>query len=186
MVSKSYVISAVSKSFVGGLASKALFLMSEHATQMADKAEYTANAAAGLNTLQSWYSNKTGLWDSTGWWNSANCLTVLGDFASLGFVNQNGLNIPDIIQNTYEQARKSWFLPIDLGDGPHFLARLVVSSSSGSSQAGPTGVVPAKRWPKRQIPEPYSFPIGSPLPRHAQTRCTCLFPTSLTARPGTT
>lgn len=106
MVSKSYVISAVSKSFVGGLASKALFLMSEHATQMADKAEYTANAVAGVSTLQSWYNSKTGLWDSTGWWNSANCLTVLSDFASLGFHDQNGLNIADVIQTTYEQARK--------------------------------------------------------------------------------
>ena len=107
MVSKSYVISAVSKSFVGGLASKALFLMSEHATQIADKAEYTARAVAGVGTLQSWYNNKTGIWDSTGWWNSANCLTVLSDYATLGFYDQNGLNIPDIIQNTYEQARKS-------------------------------------------------------------------------------
>jgi len=83
--------------------------MSEQANLLADKQTYTLNTIAGIDALQGWYNNKTGLWDSTGWWNSANCLTVLADFAALDPQPAININIPDIIQNTYEQARESFF-----------------------------------------------------------------------------
>ncbi|MCJ1475254.1 hypothetical protein MMC13_003916 [Lambiella insularis] len=44
---------------------------------------HTTNALASLAVLQNWYNTSSGLWDTTGWWNSANCLTVLADFAAL-------------------------------------------------------------------------------------------------------
>jgi predicted alpha-1,6-mannanase (GH76 family) len=34
-----------------------------------------------LETLQGWYNTSTGLWESTGWWNGANIMTMIGDFA---------------------------------------------------------------------------------------------------------
>lgn len=40
----------------------------------------TLQAVSALTRLQNWYNNDTGLWDSTGWWNSANVLTMLADF----------------------------------------------------------------------------------------------------------
>lgn len=45
--------------------------------------DYVDNAALAISTLQTFYNKDTGLWDSTGWWNSANCMTTLGNFASV-------------------------------------------------------------------------------------------------------
>jgi predicted alpha-1,6-mannanase (GH76 family) len=35
----------------------------------------------GILVLQKWYNPQTGLYDGTGWWNSANAITVLTDYA---------------------------------------------------------------------------------------------------------
>ena len=37
-------------------------------------------AALGIETLQSWFEPKTGLYRTTGWWNSANAITTLADY----------------------------------------------------------------------------------------------------------
>jgi hypothetical protein len=60
--------------------------------------EYLANSAAGLMTLQTWYVQETGLWKTTGWWNGANALTMLDDYAKLS-------DAPDfrtVMANTFE------------------------------------------------------------------------------------
>jgi len=36
-----------------------------------------------LVALQRWYNISSGLWDTTGWWNSANCFTVLAALATV-------------------------------------------------------------------------------------------------------
>ncbi|KAI1083403.1 glycoside hydrolase family 76 protein [Whalleya microplaca] len=81
--------------------------MSSHITNRADQATYKSETVDALKTLQTWYNGNTGLWDTTGWWNSANCLTVLADYAALDAVGSATLNIPGILQNTYEQAQKT-------------------------------------------------------------------------------
>lgn len=101
----------VSSKFVGGLASKAVFYISSHPI-LKTAASYDDNAVTGINTLQSWYNQGTGLWDSTGWWNSANCLTVLADYAVENPGSASSLNIPGIISNTYDQAQKTSFQAI--------------------------------------------------------------------------
>jgi len=43
-----------------------------------------SDAEQAFNSLQQWYNHSNGLWiPSTGWWNSANCLTVVADLAAM-------------------------------------------------------------------------------------------------------
>ncbi|HMI26049.1 MAG TPA: glycoside hydrolase family 76 protein, partial [Streptosporangiaceae bacterium] len=47
------------------------------------ESDYRARATGGIATLQRWYRPRTGLWAGTGWWNSANALTVVIRYARL-------------------------------------------------------------------------------------------------------
>ena len=44
--------------------------------------DYKSDTEAALTTLQKWYNKTTGIYDTTGWWNSANCITMLGNLAA--------------------------------------------------------------------------------------------------------
>lgn len=74
-------------------------------SQLVSRDVTTANAEAAFNTLQQWYNQSTGLWiPSTGWWNSANCITVIADLAAVdGNVKGKATNI---FSNTYTNAQK--------------------------------------------------------------------------------
>jgi predicted alpha-1,6-mannanase (GH76 family) len=47
----------------------------------ASSAPYRQRAALGIQHLQSWYDPATGLYRTTGWWNSANAITTLADYS---------------------------------------------------------------------------------------------------------
>ncbi|GKZ24415.1 hypothetical protein AbraIFM66951_010493 [Aspergillus brasiliensis] len=66
---------------------------------------YLSNAESAVTTLQKWYNQSTGLWDTTGWWNSAICLTVLGDLTALdpSMLNSSAATF----NNTFIQAPES-------------------------------------------------------------------------------
>jgi predicted alpha-1,6-mannanase (GH76 family) len=92
----------------GGLAARAVFLMSTNPiAERASPAAYTANAVTAINSLQSnWYNAGTGIWDNA-WWNSANALTTLADFASINVEQANRLNIGGIIANTFAKSQQT-------------------------------------------------------------------------------
>ena len=58
---------------------------------------------AGIDKLQTWYTQSTGLYQTTGWWNSANALTMLADYSLVAHSNSyNG-----IFANSFQQAQKT-------------------------------------------------------------------------------
>jgi predicted alpha-1,6-mannanase (GH76 family) len=68
----------------------------------AGRPDYRDAARAGTAVLQRWYSRRTGLWKTTGWWNSANALTaVIGYSRATGDRSYLG-----VIENTFTRARR--------------------------------------------------------------------------------
>ncbi len=62
-------------------------------------------AADGIQALQRWYDPATGLYRTTGWWNSANALTVVIDYARLTKSDPYNLQIA----NTFVAAQNKGF-----------------------------------------------------------------------------
>jgi len=65
-------------------------------------------AALAAATLQSWYNPDTGLYRTTGWWNSANAITALADYSRLAHSKQ----YRPVFSNAFTAAQKT---------GPGFL-----------------------------------------------------------------
>ena len=55
-----------------------------------------------VNQLQDWYDPDTGLWKTTNWWNAANILTMLGDYALVNPAFK--FHFADIAQTTFSKA----------------------------------------------------------------------------------
>jgi len=96
-------------------------------------------ATHGINTLQGWYNPSTGLYDTTGWWNSANAITVLIDYSKVSgsmeykpvFENtltsaQNGKQgLKGFINNFYDDEgwwALAWIDAYDLTGDPQYLS----------------------------------------------------------------
>lgn len=67
--------------------------------------DFNANTAAAVSTLQQWY-NPNGLWDTTGWWNAANCVEAVEN----EIVANNDLNRLSILQQTFSRNSGGSFL----------------------------------------------------------------------------
>jgi glycosyl hydrolase family 76 len=67
---------------------------------------FLENASAGITTLQGWYVQDTELWQTTGWWNAANALTVLVQYSRLSGSSQ----FQSVVSNTFTRNASSGFL----------------------------------------------------------------------------
>jgi predicted alpha-1,6-mannanase (GH76 family) len=64
---------------------------------------YLEQTTDGINTLQSWYTESSGLYQTTGWWNSANAITVLANYSK---VSHSDKYVP-VFANTLTQAQNT-------------------------------------------------------------------------------
>ncbi len=64
---------------------------------------YLQNSADAIQTLQAWYTPSTGLYKTTGWWNSANAITVLADYARVSKSTQYN----PVLANTFTAAQQT-------------------------------------------------------------------------------
>lgn len=80
--------------------------ISGNSTATPSTADYKWTISA-IEALQTWYDEKEGLWLSTGWWNAANCLTVLCDFYAVDAEGAESLELEDVLVNTFSRAQQS-------------------------------------------------------------------------------
>ena len=66
-------------------------------------AQIRKQTLAGIDKLQTWYVQSTGLYQTTGWWNSANVLTMLADYS----LAAKSSSYNTVISNSFQQAQKT-------------------------------------------------------------------------------
>jgi predicted alpha-1,6-mannanase (GH76 family) len=79
---------------------------------------FLGEAGQGIQALQLWYNQATGLWATTGWWNSANATTVLVNYSRVSgsdqwkaaIENTFSVNAPKGFLNTYYDDEGWWAL----------------------------------------------------------------------------
>jgi hypothetical protein len=68
----------------------------------------TAYAEAAFTTLQEWYDLSTGLWNTAGWWNGANAMTVIAELAAVdASIVQDAISIFETTFNVAPSANPS-------------------------------------------------------------------------------
>jgi predicted alpha-1,6-mannanase (GH76 family) len=97
--------------------------------------KYVREATDGITTLQGWYNTSTGLYDTTGWWNSANAITVLTDYSMTAKTQQYAPTLantlaaaqitnPGFINRYYDDEgwwALAWIDAYDLTHAPQYL-----------------------------------------------------------------
>ena len=67
-----------------------------------DTASPRERVQLATRALQAWYDEPTGLWKTTGWWNSANAMTTLADEARIAHTHE----FDPVFANTFTAAQK--------------------------------------------------------------------------------
>ena len=64
--------------------------------------DYRVYADKTLSTLQKWYKEETGLWETTSWWNAANAITAIIDYSRI----TGSKEYFHVFENTFEKCKK--------------------------------------------------------------------------------
>ncbi len=98
--------------------------------------KYLKYATQGIPALQAWYVQDTGLYQTTGWWNSANAVTVLANYSRIAatsdyypvFANtlsKASAKFPNFLNKYYDDEgwwALAWIDVYDLTHRPEYLA----------------------------------------------------------------
>ena len=68
-----------------------------------ENASWKQRSSLAIHSLQSWYDEQTGLYKTTGWWNSANAMTTLADYSRV----TGSREFDSVFQNTLSAAQKT-------------------------------------------------------------------------------
>jgi len=81
------------------------FLISPHPSLATPSLEQALSRShSALSTLQTWYNPDSGLWNTCGWWNSANCLTIIANLALTDQDSRTAALVERVARNTFGQA----------------------------------------------------------------------------------
>ncbi|KAJ5244975.1 hypothetical protein N7489_005071 [Penicillium chrysogenum] len=97
----------------------------------------TSKAETALDVLQTWYNGSTGIWDTSGWWNGANCMTVL---AYLALTDENETvrkSATEVFNNTFVVGSKV---------NPHPNLGKVIPEPPRTGDVQALGIVKASNW----------------------------------------
>ncbi|HEY1744283.1 MAG TPA: glycoside hydrolase family 76 protein [Granulicella sp.] len=68
-----------------------------------ESASWNQRSSLAIHSLQSWYDEQTGLYKTTGWWNSANAMTTLADYSRV----TGSREFDSVFRNTLSAAQKT-------------------------------------------------------------------------------
>ncbi|KAF3006403.1 hypothetical protein E8E15_001153 [Penicillium rubens] len=97
----------------------------------------TSKAETALDVLQTWYNGSTGIWDTSGWWNGANCMTVL---AYLALTDENETvrkSATEVFNHTFVVGSKA---------NPHPNLGKVIPEPPRTGDVQALGIVKASNW----------------------------------------
>ncbi|KAM7198576.1 hypothetical protein V8F20_006106 [Naviculisporaceae sp. PSN 640] len=95
----------VSPKWGSSFAARAALVISAHFSRDNEQLTSVDDTLTAVKALQAWYDGRSGLWNTTGWWNSANCLTVLADWALADQSGAHSVGIQNIMSNTFSKAQ---------------------------------------------------------------------------------
>lgn len=90
-------------SLLSGCAARSINNQQGAPIPIAPALSYLQQSNHAIQSLQTWYTPSTGLYQSTGWWNSANALTVLVDYARVS----KSTRYNSVFANTFTAAQNT-------------------------------------------------------------------------------
>ncbi|KAL2843166.1 Six-hairpin glycosidase [Aspergillus pseudoustus] len=129
--------------------------LSAGATATTTTATAQSRAVSAATTLQTWYNSATGIWNTCGWWNGANCMTALASLAA-ALDNSTSISSDDassfnataigVFQNTFSVATSANPYPERGETSGTYTSANGTAYTEGKDAVVPTAAANASLW----------------------------------------